>query len=83
MALASVIEESGQVFRNRCWFLGRGEVPAAWKDGPPPDVVHALQIRARWFTLGNGLVREDAKRGGCTNVSAIDGVPAIVPIVAH
>jgi hypothetical protein len=37
-------EESGQVSCDRRRFLRRGEVPAARKDCPTLDVVHALQI---------------------------------------
>src|SRR5438105_2913149 len=33
--------------------------------------------------LGNGLVRENTKRRGRTDVGGINRVPAIVPIVAH
>src|SRR4029077_18246483 len=78
-----VTEERGQVLCDRRRFLNWGEVPAAGKDCPALDVVHALQIRARRLALENGLVREDTERRGRTDVRGVDRVPAIVPIVAH
>ena len=82
-AQAQVTEESGQVLCDCCRFLSRSKMPAARKDCPSLDVVHALQIRARWLTLGNGLVREDTKCRGRADVGAIDRIPTIVPIVTH
>jgi len=80
VASAQVPKESGQIPSDRRWFLNRGEVSAAGKDCPALDVVHALDIRAWWLALGNGLVRKDAKRRGRADVSGGDRVPAIVPI---
>src|SRR4029079_7127505 len=64
-------------------FLNRSKMAAAWKDCPSLDVIDALQIRARWLTLGNSLVGEDTKGRRRADVGAIDRIPAIVPIVTH
>src|SRR5215469_17122685 len=80
---SSIMEESREIGCNRLWLLSRGEVPAARKDYPALDAVHALQIRARRLALGNGLVRKDTKCRGSCDVGGLDRVPAIVPIIAH
>src|SRR5690348_7381529 len=82
-ARARVTEESGQVPGYCCRLLSRREVSAPRKNCPTLDVVDPFQIRARWLTLGNSLVRENAKCCGRSNVGSIYWVPAIVPIVTH
>src|SRR5947208_2073074 len=77
------MEESSHVLRDRRWLLSWGEVPAARKNCPALDVVHALHIRAWWLTLRNSLVREYTKCCRCVDVGGLDWVPATVPIVAH
>jgi hypothetical protein len=77
------MEERDKVPRNHRRFFSRGEVPAAWKDCPTLDVVHAFQIRLRRLAFGNGLVREDTKRRRRADVGGIDRMPAIIPIVTH
>lgn len=77
------MEASGQVPRDRRWLLNRGEVTAVRKDRPALNVVHALQICARRLALRDGLVRENTKGRGRADISGLDRVPAIVPIVAH
>jgi hypothetical protein len=77
------VEEGGQVAGERCWLLGGDEVATVGEDSPSLNVVDALQIRARWFSFGDGLMGEDAECCGRLDADAVWWKEAIVPVVAH
>src|SRR5215472_8203091 len=76
-------EKSSQILCHGSWLLGGGEMPAMRKHIPPPNVVYALQIRARRLPFGNGLVREHTECRRCVDIGSINRVPPVVPIISH
>src|SRR6516225_8692718 len=78
-----VTEESGQVVCYELRRLNWGKVPTARKNRPALDVVYAFQIRARRLPFGDCFVGEDTERRGRVDISGVDRVAAIIPIIAH